>query len=153
MFEKMQQWFHTYTASYKREDQEFNRAIQIKIDHSIRTAGLAADIALHEGFSPDDVETARVTGLFHDIGRFEQYRQFRTFADHQSLNHGELGAQILLQNNCLSGLEPKRQNQIYKSVRYHNRCALPEDETPDVLAFSRLVRDADKIDIFYLTSE
>ena len=152
MFDKIHHWFRTYTASFLNDDTNYSLAIQTKIDHSLRTADLTADIAFHENLSPEEIEIARITGLLHDIGRFEQYRKFHTFSDHKSVNHGRLGADILIQNNCLSDLNPRHQTKILKGVQYHNCCDLPADESPDILALLRIIRDADKIDILDLTT-
>ena len=36
-----------------------------------------------------------LTGLLHDVGRFEQLRRYGTFIDAQSIDHAEFGADRL----------------------------------------------------------
>ena len=45
------------------------------------------------------------------------------------------------------------QNLILRTISYHNRAALPEDETDTCLFFSRLLRDADKLDIWRVVTD
>lgn len=95
---------------------------------------------------------AEVMALFHDIGRFEQFIRYRTFVDKKSENHGELGVKILQQEKVLAVLEEDTRELILKAILYHNRLLIPENESPVCIYFSRLLRDADKLDIFNLFS-
>ena len=45
--------------------------------------------------SKEDIDLAWLTGLLHDIGRFEQVRRYGTFNDAKSIDHGKLGVEIL----------------------------------------------------------
>jgi len=42
--------------------------------------------------------------LFHDIGRFEQFRTYGTFNDKKLGNHATLGLKVLKETNVLSQL-------------------------------------------------
>lgn len=151
MLNAIKKWFQYYTTRFYTDNPDYNKNVLLKADHCIRTARVSADIAFHEGFSYAEGELAQIIGLLHDIGRFEQYKQFHTFADHTSINHGILGENILRDSPCLKTLSADQQDLIYKSIRYHNCPVLPAHEEPAVLKFAALVRDADKIDIFRLS--
>ena len=47
------------------------------------------------GLTGEDKDVAWLLGMLHDIGRFEQIRCFGTFNDGMSVDHAELGADIL----------------------------------------------------------
>ena len=49
---------------------------------------------------------AEIMALFHDIGRFEQYKQYRTFSDYRSEDHAALGVKVIKANRILNGFEP-----------------------------------------------
>lgn len=151
MLSTLKQWFQTYTVQFYTDDSEFNRNIFLKADHCIRTSKIAGDISARENFSSNDWNLSRIIGLLHDIGRFEQYKQFKTFADHQSIDHGELGEKILHDSGCLNELSERDQRCIFKSIRYHNQLSLPAQDDLEVIKFTRLIRDADKIDIFRIS--
>ncbi len=48
----------------------------------------------------------------------------------------------------LGSLPPERAGLICRVIAYHNRAALPEDDTGECLFYTRLLRDADKLDIW-----
>ena len=42
-------------------------------------------------------ESIILIGLLHDIARFEQYTKYKTFRDSISIDHGDLGVEILFE--------------------------------------------------------
>ncbi|MEA1926727.1 MAG: HD family phosphohydrolase, partial [Candidatus Auribacterota bacterium] len=48
--------------------------------------------------------------------------------------------------------EPTR-DLILRSISYHNRAALPQEETEECLFFTKLLRDADKLDIWKVVTD
>ena len=151
MLKAFKDQFQKYTKNFYSDDPEYNKNIALKAAHCIRVARLCADIARREGFCEQDQMLAQIIGLVHDIGRFEQYRRFQTFSDHLSLNHGVLGADVLEKHFTFKDLDKSEKNLILKTTRFHNAARLPHGESPRLLALLRLVRDADKIDIFRLS--
>ena len=101
--------------------------------------------------SERETELARIIALFHDIGRFEQFMRYRTFNDDISENHAEIAIRVLKQQHFLSAFDDKTVKIITATIANHNIPVLPEISDPDVLLFSRLLRDADKLDIWRLT--
>jgi hypothetical protein len=91
---------------------------------------------------------AEATGLFHDIGRFPQYARYKTFRDSISVNHGKLGAEILGEKGFLGGIDAKESGTIVNAVKFHNAFAAPLLDNAEDFFFLRLVRDADKLDIW-----
>ncbi|MFC1761978.1 hypothetical protein ACFL6U_07830 [Planctomycetota bacterium] len=87
------------------------------------------------------------------IGRFTQFLKFSTFHDGQSLNHGEHGWELLLELRVLSALIRDEQTCILEAVRHHNAEALPDCLQDKSLRMARLIRDADKLDIFHIVHE
>jgi len=89
--------------------------------------------------------------LLHDVGRFEQYTRHRTFSDAQSENHAKLTLAILRARHVLDRFDPQERSIIRRAIAYHNLPQIPpgvKDRT--VLLYSRLMRDADKLDIWRL---
>ncbi|GAB6097099.1 HD domain-containing protein [Desulfatiferula olefinivorans] len=140
-------WFDAYAASFETADPEFNRNIILKSRHTRRVCGEIFGLGRALGLSDEDRRLSVVTALFHDLGRFEQYRRFGTFSDRKSVNHAELGVEILRREGVLDGLDESVTGLITDAVRYHNRAALPDHLDPRHLFFTRLLRDADKLDI------
>ena len=90
--------------------------------------------------------------MLHDIGRFEQVKRYNTFVDKYSVNHGELGCQILFEDGLIRKFveDDQYDEVIKKSILNHNKSVLPEGLTKMEEKFSKVIRDADKTDIFYV---
>jgi putative nucleotidyltransferase with HDIG domain len=144
-------WFDQYIGGFISGGDtapDVVKNVRLKKDHSERVIQEILWIADQLGLDDQGRDLAAVMALFHDIGRFEQYARYRTFVDHRSENHAALGVKILRQHQVLDCLPPDRANLICRVISYHNRAALPEHETGECLFYARLLRDADKLDIW-----
>ncbi len=137
-----------YASNYDIE----NERIRVKIGHIERTANIAKQIAESLKLDIEEVKLAELIGLLHDIGRFEQVKRYNTFMDKNSVNHGELGVQILFEEGLIQNFIEDRQYDeiIRKSILNHNRGKenLKFSSEKEEL-HSRIIRDADKTDIIY----
>lgn len=100
------------------------------------------------GLDDESCLIAEAVALFHDVGRFEQYRQYKTFKDSASVNHGGLGAQVLLRQGALVALPEFDREMITRAVALHNIFHLPLNLSAEALLYLKLIRDADKLDIW-----
>ncbi len=146
-------WFSDFTSSFHFGDKKDRRNIKLKEKHTTEVCGnivlLARELSLDSG----KLMLAESIGLFHDIGRFRQYEKYRTFRDSISENHASLGAAILAESGILKRLTEREQEIILSSVRFHNAFAVPDLQDNEILLFLKLIRDADKLDIFHVFSE
>ena len=137
--------FQNYVAAYNPSDPK----IRLKIDHTYRVAALCREIASSVGA---DKDLAWLCGMLHDIGRFEQVRRYNTFVDAQSIDHAELSCTLLFTDGLLENFVPElpaaERNLLEKAVACHSLYRLPSDLTSEELTYCRILRDADKIDIF-----
>ena len=143
--------FLAYAAGYDVSDPK----IQLKIAHTARVARLCERIAASAGVK--EPELAWLSGMLHDIGRFEQVRRYHTFSDARSVNHALLGAELLFAEGLLPrfapGLTPEQERILEAAVRHHSAYRLPEGLPPEEGAYCRILRDADKLDIFRVNCE
>ncbi len=146
--EYFRNWFLGFCRTYYLEDRLEQLNIALKEEHSFRVADNATAIATGESISADECLIAEIAALLHDIGRFPQYAKYRTFLDSASENHGQLGAETLTSLSVLSALSQKESELIIDAVRFHNAFLVPERSDPDATRLIKLVRDADKIDIW-----
>lgn len=146
-------WFLNYADSFSTPDQEDQRNIDIKSEHTHQVCLNAVRIAEALGLDQQETRLAETIALLHDVGRFSQYQQFKTFDDGISVNHAVLGAKLLVENNVLRDLPKREQDVIVRSVTLHNVFALPEGLDERSLLFARLIRDADKLDILRVVIE
>ena len=143
--EKAAETFLAYASRYDLDDPK----IKLKADHTLRVASHCERLGKSLGMSPEDTELSFMTGILHDIGRFEQVRIYHTFRDALSVNHAELSADLLFRDGLIA--EYPAQEMDYplteKAIRLHNAYRLPESLTKRERLFCQLLRDADKIDI------
>ncbi len=137
--------FREYTTQYNASDEK----VKLKIDHTYRVCGLCQQIATQSEFDENDIELAWLTGLLHDVGRFEQLKRYGTFIDAQSIDHAEFGADILFQEGKIRDyIEDTLEDELLeKTVRCHSAYRVPANYTAREKKFADLLRDADKIDI------
>lgn len=145
---RLREWFFQYSGSFCHEDPLRKECIDLKISHTLKVCALIKDLAENLKLSEEEINLAEVIALFHDVGRFEQLMRYGTFLDAKSINHAELGVEILKEKKVFKGIDEKMQDIIFFSVSHHNRLELPKEDSAQRLFFSRMIRDADKLDIY-----
>lgn len=150
---KIKTWFEEYVHRYDSNDAVFQENIDLKAEHTRRVCEVIRDIGKSLHLSPKDLYLAEVSGLLHDIGRFEQYQRYRTFADYRSEDHAALGVKVIRENRILDGLDSASAKFLTQAVGCHNKAWLPDGESSRCLFFLKLLRDADKVDIWRIVTE
>ena len=143
-----QRWFGNYCRAFMTTSQEDHRPLGTKVVHCQRVRQEMLRLGQAIELTPPLLFLAEITGLFHDIGRFEQYQQYHTFVDLHSINHAQRSVEILSRAKVLAPLDPEAQEWILLAISNHNKAAITSDlpETANLLA--RMIRDADKLDIW-----
>jgi hypothetical protein len=139
--------------SFKDDDLELLENIILKEKHTVQVCKEILGIGRSLRLRHDELYVAEIIALLHDIGRFEQYKIYRTFADGKSVNHAELGVEVLQKNRILDDVNEVTKKLVLKTVKYHNYASLPENETDECIFFTKLLRDADKLDIYRVVTE
>ena len=150
---KFRAWFDDYVSGFYGEDEYVNANLKLKEEHTRRTCEEMLHLAKALDLSNNRTRIAEVIALFHDIGRFEQFVRYRTYVDGRSLNHCLLGLQVLRKTKILDGIDQTERQWIEKAIEYHGLKELPSDLNGDCLLFSKLIRDADKIDALYVMTD
>jgi hypothetical protein len=147
---KTKEWFESYAGTFASGDGSFHPPLQLKVDHSQQVADNARQLAEDLGWNPAVANRAEALGWLHDIGRFSQFAEFGTFTDATSVNHGERGREVVRQSEMLSALKDGEQTALLDGIRYHNAKTEPDHLDEESLRFLKLIRDADKLDIFHI---
>jgi putative nucleotidyltransferase with HDIG domain len=142
----VRKWFSAYVDRFSSGG-VLDPALELKLNHSMRVAADAAEMAEESGWPEGTVRTIRMLGLLHDVGRFPQFAEFGTFSDARSVDHGERGARVLEAEEPLAGLDEDCRGSILDGVRHHNKRALPDGLSDESRRLAGAVRDADKLDI------
>jgi len=146
--EKLKEEFDKYTSNYNPEQPR----IALKINHIKRVAENCKELATKLNLPEEEILLAEAIGYFHDIGRFEQVRIADTFSDRDSkINHAEKSVSVLFDDGKIREFIPSDEYDeiIKKAVLNHNRLKIQDNLTEKELLFAKIIRDADKLDIFY----
>ena len=146
-FQRLQEWFSGYSRSFV-DDPEESAACALKEVHSRNVCDIMGRLADAAGLAAGEATLAVAVALLHDVGRFEQYRHYRTFRDSESINHALLGLQILRREGVLDGLPPLERRTITAAIGLHNVFKVPDGLPEHLLRYVQLIRDADKLDIW-----
>lgn len=150
---RLKNWFTQYVHSFYSSDPFIQQAVLLKENHSLRVCHEILLIGKQLALNANQMMLAEAIALLHDIGRFEQITRHRTFVDAKSENHAQLGVKVLRREGPLAILAEETQALILSAICHHNRMSIPEDETPACIFFTKMIRDADKLDIFNLFTE
>lgn len=140
------EWFHQYYHKFYSSDPVIMRMVQYKEQHSERVARNSKELAEGIGLTAAEVSFAELIGLLHDVARAEQ-AQCKTFKDSPAFDHGDVGVLRLQNEGVLNKLSSQQQETVLFCVKYHNKRLVPA-ANPEKTLFAKIVRDADKLDIF-----
>ncbi len=151
--EDFERWYGEYAAGFYKDDVFVNANLRLKEEHTRRVCGEMSYLTGALGLSESQRVVGETIALFHDLGRYEQFTQYRTFSDAKSAPHGPLAVEVLERHNVLVDVEPRRRTVIEQAIMLHAVRELADDLDEDILLYCQLIRDADKLDIYYLVTE
>ncbi len=146
-------FFDAHVAAYLNGDPDDRRLFLLKADHSKRVYEEALALTPVLDISDETARCVHAAALYHDLGRFPQYKRFKTFRDADSVNHARLGTAALRASDALAEFDRPSRNLILLAVALHNRRDLPRHIAEgrgrfrDASIAVKAVRDCDKLDI------
>ncbi len=146
-------WFNKYYESFTELSENQQRIFEIKKEHSLRVADNSIYLCDKLEWAEEDKHIAFLVGILHDVGRFSQMAEFDTFNDEKSVDHAERAINILKEGNNLEILNNSNKELVFTAILNHNKFKIQDGLTGQQLLHSKLIRDADKLDIFRLLTE
>ncbi|HPR32364.1 MAG TPA: HD domain-containing protein [Prolixibacteraceae bacterium] len=137
----------TYIDSFRSDDAFIIQNLTLKKEHIQRVVTFSEMLARSLNCSETAVMIAQISAWLHDIGRFEQFLTWHTFNDSRSVDHAVLALDIIHKKQWLQNLNPEAVPWILAAVENHNKRSIAKNTPPEILFFSQLLRDADKLDI------
>ncbi|EPR42681.1 metal-dependent phosphohydrolase HD sub domain-containing protein [Desulfovibrio sp. X2] len=143
--------FAAYARGFFRGEGD-DYAHEVKLDHSLRVYAEARGLADAHGAALASAGVPRraalLAGLFHDVGRFTQYARYKTFNDPASANHARLSVRVCLEQGFLASVPEAERRLVYGAIMLHNRRGVRRAADTPLGFLARLLRDADKLDIY-----
>lgn len=130
------------------DDAQIVDGIVLKEKHTWKVTNNCERLAKHLGLNEHDKLLAKMIGLFHDVGRFRQFTIYRTFNDALSENHAKLGLSVIKDLSFMKKLSEDDLATLNFAIGNHNAKEIAPTDNKRFLSFAKLIRDADKIDIY-----
>lgn len=140
--------FEKYVSNYDVNDEK----VKLKITHTYGVMNISEYIAKDLKLSNEDIQLAKLIGILHDIGRFEQLKKFDNFNDGlNNVDHAKMGVEILFDDNNFIRefvIDDKYDDIIFKAIMNHNKYKIEDGLEDKELLHAKIIRDADKTDNF-----
>ncbi|SLM28324.1 HD domain protein [Desulfamplus magnetovallimortis] len=146
-FALLEQKFIEYADSFINNSSQPAPLI-LKREHTMRVCREIEDLAKEISLSGEQIILARTMALFHDLGRFRQFEEYRTFLDLKSENHARLSIVELKKHAFLANCSDREKFLIQGAIAVHNAAGVPAIKDYEKSTFMKLLRDADKLDIW-----
>ena len=145
-YENVKKAFDEYFDTFKLS----NKRMVLKYKHCYKVANLMEELAKRLGLSKEDIALAKIIGLLHDVGRFEQLKQIESFND-DKFDHADFAVEYLFKDKHIRDFlkDSSYDEIIAKSILYHNKYSLPSNLSDRELLFCKMIKDMDKTDIYY----
>ena len=156
-YEHAEEVFEKYLDSYDQT----NAKIMLKKIHTYGVVRYAKEISERMGLGTEDVQLAKLIGLLHDIGRFEQVARYDSF-DRRTMSHAAYGTELLFGERMMirEFLPDERWDRIIRTAiarhsdysiqdlkdEIYDQNGIRNEEAYRIYLHSALIRDADKLD-------
>lgn len=146
MFDKSKEQFELFLKNY---DMTIPNAKK-KYNHTFEVVKLMDLLARRLGLNNEQIELAKVIGLLHDLGRFEELKVRDGKFDDCNFDHANWATIYLFEiGHIRDFIKDNKYDSIIKCAIYnHNKLTIERNLSKEELLFSKMLKDADKIDIF-----
>ncbi len=139
---------------YIKQNYDLNNGLILeKYIHTLMVVRVMINLCQKMSLNEEDTQLAIYMALFHDLGRFKEVVRQNEF-NNLKFDHGSYSNKILFNDEFIKEFPINEEDYliIRKAIYYHNKKDLGNDLTEREEFFSKLLRDADRIDIFRVLS-
>ena len=118
--------------------------------HSLRVMDTCKEIAEQLNLSQEEIEISELIGLLHDIAKLGKNEEIKAI---EGYDHGDYGAEIV-KKEIRKYIETDKYDEIIeKAIINHCKYKIQDNLSEKEEVFANILRDADKIDIFWQSLE
>lgn len=139
---------HREFSCYLQDFDCENDKMKLKVIHTDGVVRCASEITRRMGLSDEDCQLAELIALLHDIGRFEQIRQFDSF-EPGTMDHAAFGVELLFgQQKMIRRFiqEDTWDDLICEAIARHSDYRVGDGLDSRTMLHAGIIRDADKLD-------
>ncbi|MBQ3494200.1 MAG: HD domain-containing protein [Clostridia bacterium] len=128
-----------------------DNAIFRKITHSFDVANACYKIACHYKLSENERNFSYLVGLFHDLGRFEQWKRYKSYSDIETEDHADISCEFIKDMPAESLNITERQKEVLMlAIAHHTKVYNGADR--EVIFYNQMLNNSDSFsNIFMLT--
>lgn len=146
--------YESYLLPFRRHnDPAYRDHILLKYEHIYRVCQEMEGISRYFNMNEKEQAFTQSIALLHDLGRFEQFDKYGTYADAESENHAAMAIRIIRQTGIVQEFTKSQFHILERTILNHNLPALDGSDETDVRFYSGLMRDSDKLDIWRVSLE
>jgi hypothetical protein len=140
--------FEAYFQALIIDSPEHHHRVEDVRAHSLRVVSNSLQLAKVVLQNDEDFHIGEISAMFHDLGRATMIVQGNESPSTIQKEHASLSANLIQQMSFFPKLTDDVRLIILKAVENHNKLKLPKLDNELQNQFARLLRDADKLDIF-----
>lgn len=149
MFEYAKERFIEFIKnSYDINDKKVNH----KLNHTFHVIENSKYLCDKLNLDDETKEIAMIIALLHDIARFNQAKELKSFReDINNYDHATLGVKLLFEKNLIRNfIQLDKYDEVIKiAIANHSKYEVDFDNMNDEqILYSKIIRDADKLDSF-----
>ena len=142
-----------YFEKFLKDNFDINdEKISHKINHTYNVVENTKYLCECLELDKTNTELAMIIALLHDIGRFDQAKEMKSFReDITNFDHATLGVKLLFEKGEIKNYmdDESYYSIIEKAIANHSKYILDETGMSDIeILHCKIIRDADKIDSF-----
>ena len=138
VIEEYNKLFWNFAKQYNIDNTNLLR----KLIHTYQVADVCFSIATRFNLSEEDRNFCYLLGLFHDLGRFEQWKIYETFNDVKSVDHGDLSADIISEIPASDMfISEDKKKILIEAIKYHTKKYNGDNQ--DVIFYNSIINNAD----------
>lgn len=147
---KIKNEFNKYVGNFDKT----NYIINLKKYHTFCVADNSYSIAKFLKLDNEGKFLSYLIGILHDIGRFQQVKEYIKLEDTCPMDHGDYAYDVLKKGILRNFILDKSHDDIIlKAVKNHNKLCIEDVNNEQEKMYCQIVRDADKLDILKRLSE
>lgn len=150
--QKIENWFNQFAENKIKENPDVAFFLETKLFHTHKVRTNARIIAESLSMKAAEIQLSETIALLHDIGRFPQMINYKTFDDNLSEDHSILAIKEIKTCQLLDKLTQREAEIIEYAVFNHNKKRIDDSLDSEQIIMAKLIRDADKIDIYRVVS-
>jgi hypothetical protein len=143
--------YKNYLNNFLSGDYRNHSGVARNILHTAKVVENILLLANALELSDTEKYTAETLALYHDIGRFWLLQQNQS--EYGKLDHAAASLEFLKTNNTFISLDEQARTVLTEVIQSHHLPEITKKDNAVSLFFSKLLRGADKLDIWRLTTD